>query len=86
MDSTFELLLAFNRCLNFVSPTLAQRLFGSDDGDSGYRTWIWIAACFSYGCCYILFGKPAFFSSIDGGGLFWSPHWGYAHEMYDEVR
>lgn len=84
MDSTLELLLAFNRCLNFVSPTLSQRLFGSEDGQSGHRTWIWIAVCVFYGCCYILYGKPYFFSAKDGG-MYWTPHWKYADDMLDEV-
>uniref|UniRef100_A0A914H124 G protein-coupled receptor n=1 Tax=Globodera rostochiensis TaxID=31243 RepID=A0A914H124_GLORO len=57
-ETTADLILAFNRCLDLVSPRFAHILF------SGPRTSLWITGCSLYALYWALFMKPVVYSSI----------------------
>jgi hypothetical protein len=50
--------LAFNRCLELLSPTFADHLF------AGYRIYIWLSLSSLYAFYWFLFGKPLLFSGL----------------------
>uniref|UniRef100_A0A183BXW0 G protein-coupled receptor n=1 Tax=Globodera pallida TaxID=36090 RepID=A0A183BXW0_GLOPA len=69
-ETTADLILAFNRCLDLVSPRFSHILF------SGPRTSLWITGCSLYALYWVLFIKPGTFNSIYFGWFFY-PFVGY---------
>uniref|UniRef100_A0A183BK06 G_PROTEIN_RECEP_F1_2 domain-containing protein n=1 Tax=Globodera pallida TaxID=36090 RepID=A0A183BK06_GLOPA len=69
-ESSADLVLAFNRCLDLVSPRFSHILF------SGPRTSLWITGCSLYALYWALFMKPGVYSSIYFGWFFY-PFVGY---------
>uniref|UniRef100_A0A914HTT3 G protein-coupled receptor n=1 Tax=Globodera rostochiensis TaxID=31243 RepID=A0A914HTT3_GLORO len=57
-ETIADLILAFHRCLDLVSPRFAHILF------SGPRTSLWITGCSLYALYWALFMKPVVYSSI----------------------
>uniref|UniRef100_A0A914I4W8 Odorant receptor n=1 Tax=Globodera rostochiensis TaxID=31243 RepID=A0A914I4W8_GLORO len=57
-ETSADLMLAFNRCLELVSPRFSHILF------SGHRTSLWIAGCSLYSLYWPLFMTPSVYSSI----------------------
>uniref|UniRef100_A0A183BYE1 G_PROTEIN_RECEP_F1_2 domain-containing protein n=1 Tax=Globodera pallida TaxID=36090 RepID=A0A183BYE1_GLOPA len=57
-ETTADLVLAFNRCLDIVSPRFSHILF------SGHRTLLWITGCSLYALYWAMFMKPVVYSSI----------------------
>jgi hypothetical protein len=81
-ELNIEVLLALNRCLHFVSPQWALRLFGYKE--SCWRTWLWLSLPLFHGLYSLVFEIPWFWSSVDNNFMF-NPHHGYANEMFPEV-
>ncbi|KAI3408695.1 Serpentine type 7TM GPCR chemoreceptor Srt, variant 2 [Globodera pallida] len=69
-ESSADLILAFNRCLDLVSPRFSHILF------SGPRTSLWITGCSLYALYWVFFVKPIVYSSIYFGWFFY-PFVGY---------
>uniref|UniRef100_A0A914HPT5 Uncharacterized protein n=1 Tax=Globodera rostochiensis TaxID=31243 RepID=A0A914HPT5_GLORO len=69
-ESSADLILAFNRCLDLVSPRFSHILF------SGPRTSLWITGCSLYALYWALFMKPVVYSSIYFAWIFY-PFVGY---------
>ena len=83
-ESSVEFVLALNRCLHIMSPRLEAILFGTNEGKTGYRTYIWLVPPTAWGLHYFLFGTPAVFSSLLHIETF-NPHYGYANYMASNV-
>lgn len=83
-STSAEVLLALNRCLHFIAPELVERLFGSKESGSDYKTWIWLLLPTAWMLFYFFFGTPAIFSGLLHVETF-NPHFGYANEMKHEV-
>uniref|UniRef100_A0A914HP83 Uncharacterized protein n=1 Tax=Globodera rostochiensis TaxID=31243 RepID=A0A914HP83_GLORO len=64
-ETTADLILALNRCLDIVSPRYSHILF------SGPRTWLWIAGCSLYAFYWVFFMKPVVYSSISFAWVFY---------------
>jgi len=71
---SFSQILAFNRCLEILSPSITEKLF------SGFRIHIWLAFCTIYALFRIIFLKPALFSSIIFAWLY-DPFFGYRYDL-----
>uniref|UniRef100_A0A914H0P6 Odorant receptor n=1 Tax=Globodera rostochiensis TaxID=31243 RepID=A0A914H0P6_GLORO len=69
-ESSADLVLAFNRCIDLVSPRFSHILF------CGQRTLLWITGCSLYALFWALFIKPVVYSSIYFGWFFY-PFVGY---------
>ncbi|KAL3113304.1 hypothetical protein niasHT_018919 [Heterodera trifolii] len=69
-ESTADLILAFNRCLDFFSPRFSNFLF------AGHRTLLWNLACSLYAFYWAFFLRPAVYSSVYFGS-FYNPFAGY---------
>uniref|UniRef100_A0A183C009 G protein-coupled receptor n=1 Tax=Globodera pallida TaxID=36090 RepID=A0A183C009_GLOPA len=69
-ESSADLVLAFNRCLDLVCPRFSHILF------SGHRTSLWLTGCSLYAMFWALFMKPVLYSSIYFGWFFY-PFIGY---------
>uniref|UniRef100_A0A183C4R6 G_PROTEIN_RECEP_F1_2 domain-containing protein n=1 Tax=Globodera pallida TaxID=36090 RepID=A0A183C4R6_GLOPA len=57
-ETSADLILAFNRCLELVLPRFSHILF------SGPRTLLWITGCSLYALFWALFMNPVLYSSI----------------------
>ncbi|KAL3107456.1 hypothetical protein niasHT_014173 [Heterodera trifolii] len=73
-ESTAELILALNRCMEICSPAMADILF------SGYRTWLWLMLPSIYGLYWFFFTMPHPFSGIYVSWFF-NPHMGYLEDL-----
>ena len=83
-ESSVEVILAINRCMFFVAPNLALRLFGSLEKKTAYRAWIWMIPPTLWGLNYFVQEQSPIFSSfvlIEA----WNPHLGYANGMLQNV-
>ncbi|KAI1704891.1 serpentine type 7TM GPCR chemoreceptor srt domain-containing protein [Ditylenchus destructor] len=69
-ESTMDLVLAVNRCVEMYSTHLGFILF------SGYKTWIWLVPPFLYGAYITIFHKSCLFNAIYASAFF-NPHAGY---------
>lgn len=69
-ESTLEIFLAINRCVEVSSQTITHWLF--DD----QRTWLWIAPSIGYGLFVFTFVCPSLFSGLYFAWFF-NPHVGY---------
>uniref|UniRef100_A0A914HK76 Rhodopsin n=1 Tax=Globodera rostochiensis TaxID=31243 RepID=A0A914HK76_GLORO len=69
-ESTAELILAFNRCMETCSPAIAESMF------RGTRAWLWLLAPSLYGLYWFMFTMPHPFSGIYVSWFF-NPHVGY---------
>uniref|UniRef100_A0A914H852 G protein-coupled receptor n=1 Tax=Globodera rostochiensis TaxID=31243 RepID=A0A914H852_GLORO len=80
-ESTADLILALNRCLELGAPHYARIFF------SGRRTTMWIIACSLYALYWTFFKKPVLFSGMFFAWFF-NPYVGYrADDQNDfEVR
>uniref|UniRef100_A0A914HMV8 Uncharacterized protein n=1 Tax=Globodera rostochiensis TaxID=31243 RepID=A0A914HMV8_GLORO len=78
-ETTADLVLAFNRCLDLSSPRLSHFLF------SGRRTSLWIAGCTLYAFYWAVFNKPAVYSSAYFGWFFY-PFVGYRNGDINEYE
>ena len=83
-ESSVELVLALNRCIFFVSPSIARVLFGSSDFGTDYRVWLWMVPPTVWGLWYFVKGTPLIFSSIYHIET-WNPHRGYNEDMFKYV-
>uniref|UniRef100_A0A183CFH0 G_PROTEIN_RECEP_F1_2 domain-containing protein n=1 Tax=Globodera pallida TaxID=36090 RepID=A0A183CFH0_GLOPA len=72
-------ILAFNRCVDIISPNLSRVLF------SGRRTSLWIIACSMYALYWALFIQPGVYSSLHFGWFF-NPFIGYRNVDIYKVR
>ncbi|KAI1710706.1 serpentine type 7TM GPCR chemoreceptor srt domain-containing protein [Ditylenchus destructor] len=70
IESTTAILLALNRCIEILSPNLADTLY------RGGRTWLWMIPPVLYGLYFALFTKPVMFNGIYMA-WFGNPHIGY---------
>uniref|UniRef100_A0A914I6H1 Uncharacterized protein n=1 Tax=Globodera rostochiensis TaxID=31243 RepID=A0A914I6H1_GLORO len=61
-ESSADLILAFNRCLDLVSPRFSHILF------SGPRTSLWITGCSLYALYWVFFMKPIVYSKFTSAG------------------
>uniref|UniRef100_A0A914IBB4 G protein-coupled receptor n=1 Tax=Globodera rostochiensis TaxID=31243 RepID=A0A914IBB4_GLORO len=57
-ETSADLILAFNRCLELVSPRFSHILF------TGHRASLWITGCSLYALFWALFMNPVLYSSI----------------------
>ncbi|KAL3099469.1 hypothetical protein niasHS_002924 [Heterodera schachtii] len=78
-ETTADLVLAFNRCLDLSSPYLSNLFF------SGRRTSFWIIGCTLYALYWALFCKPAVYSSLYFGWFFY-PFVGYRNTNLEEYE
>ncbi|KAL3109325.1 hypothetical protein niasHT_010589 [Heterodera trifolii] len=78
-ESTADLVLAFNRCLEIGSPSLSHLLF------SGRRVSLWLFGCSLYALYWALFLKPAVYSSLYFGWFFY-PFSGYRSDNRREFE
>ena len=69
-ESSVEILLAVNRCVEFGIPQIKEFLF------DGWRTWLWMIPPAIYAFYMFFFEKPILFTSIYFGWFF-DPHIGY---------
>ncbi|KAI3420062.1 hypothetical protein GPALN_003395 [Globodera pallida] len=72
-ESTADLILAFNRCLEIGSPRFSRIFF------SGRRTTFWIIACSIYALYWAMFIKPVLFSGLYFAWFF-NPFVGYQND------
>uniref|UniRef100_A0A183CFJ9 G protein-coupled receptor n=1 Tax=Globodera pallida TaxID=36090 RepID=A0A183CFJ9_GLOPA len=79
IESTAEILLAFNRCLELSNSWLANLLFG------GKRIYLWMSMPTLYGLYFVLFTKPIIFNGIYVT-WFQNPHVGYIDSFEDSYR
>ncbi|KAL3097260.1 hypothetical protein niasHT_029804 [Heterodera trifolii] len=78
-ESTADLVLAFNRCIDFFSPHYSRLLF------SGNRTLFWNGACAAYALYWAIFLKPGIYSSVYFGSFF-NPFMGYRNDAQIEYQ
>uniref|UniRef100_A0A914IG62 G protein-coupled receptor n=1 Tax=Globodera rostochiensis TaxID=31243 RepID=A0A914IG62_GLORO len=78
-ETTAEMFLAFNRCVELSSSRLADFLFG------GKRIYLWMVMATLYGMYIVLFTKPLIFNGIY---ITWfqNPHVGYIDSFEDTYR
>ncbi|KAF7634184.1 hypothetical protein Mgra_00006481 [Meloidogyne graminicola] len=69
-ESTMELFLALNRCIELCSSSLTKKFF------DGKKLFIWFSISFLYGLGVFIWSKPITFSSIYFSWFF-NPHIGY---------
>uniref|UniRef100_A0A915DQ07 Vomeronasal type-1 receptor n=1 Tax=Ditylenchus dipsaci TaxID=166011 RepID=A0A915DQ07_9BILA len=63
-ESSTSIILAANRCIEMISPSLSEKLF------EGKRSWCWMALTCLYGLSFVTFTRPVLFNGImDAGGL-----------------
>ncbi|KAI1715753.1 serpentine type 7TM GPCR chemoreceptor srt domain-containing protein [Ditylenchus destructor] len=77
MESTLTVILALNRCMDIIWPSMAERLFSVE------RSWIWIGVAVIYGLCFAFFGKPVLYTAIYMSWFFYA-HVGYSHLHEEE--
>uniref|UniRef100_A0A914IF37 Odorant receptor n=1 Tax=Globodera rostochiensis TaxID=31243 RepID=A0A914IF37_GLORO len=79
IETTAEMILAFNRCLELSNSWLANLLFG------GKRIYLWMAVPTLYGLYFVLFTKPIIFNGIY---ITWfqNPHVGYIDSFEETYR
>ncbi|KAL3125595.1 hypothetical protein niasHT_009728 [Heterodera trifolii] len=78
-ESTADLVLAFNRCLEIGSPSLSHLLF------SGRRVSLWLFGCSLYALYWALFLTPATYSSLYFNWFFY-PFVGYRNDDQTEYE
>ncbi|KAL3096749.1 hypothetical protein niasHS_001787 [Heterodera schachtii] len=78
-ESTADLVLAFNRCLELTSPHFSRVFF------EGYRTSLWIVGCSLYALYWAMFIKPVLYSSIYFGWFFY-PFVGYSNDDHHQYE
>jgi hypothetical protein len=85
-ESSMEILLAVNRCLELLAPSsssshLVDHLFG------GCRAWAWVALPLAYGLYVFGFQSPGSFNGLVFAWMFY-PHYGYVEQTLfgDAVR
>ncbi|KAL3099496.1 hypothetical protein niasHS_002951 [Heterodera schachtii] len=76
-ESTAEVLLAINRCVQIISNRLANFLFQT------WRTYVWLLLASVYGMYMLIFTKPILFTGLYVS-WFNNPHVGYVDEA-DEM-
>uniref|UniRef100_A0A183CJA8 Receptor expression-enhancing protein n=1 Tax=Globodera pallida TaxID=36090 RepID=A0A183CJA8_GLOPA len=78
-ETTAEMFLAFNRCVELSNSGLANLLFG------GKRIYLWMAVPTLYGLYFLMFTKPIIFNGIY---ITWfqNPHVGYIDSFEDTSR
>nr|CAD2184409.1 unnamed protein product [Meloidogyne enterolobii] len=77
-ETTADLILAFNRCLFVVSPSLARVVF------DGKRTYIWLLISSSYAFYGLSFTPPMIFSP-KYFAWFGNPYTGFRNDLADKV-
>ena len=77
-ESSIEILLAVNRCVEVGFSKHSDRIYGS------YRTWLWILPTGFYALYIFLFEKPTVFSGI-GFAWFFSPFIGIRNLSAAEI-
>uniref|UniRef100_A0A914NCI3 Uncharacterized protein n=1 Tax=Meloidogyne incognita TaxID=6306 RepID=A0A914NCI3_MELIC len=77
-ETTADLILAFNRCLFVVSPSLARLVF------DGKRTYIWLLISSSYAFYGLSFTPPMIFSP-KYFAWFGNPYTGFRNDLADKV-
>jgi len=70
--------LAINRCVDILSPKLAEKLF------DGHRVWLWLSFCSIYALYWMVFEKPALFNGIYFAWFF-NPFEGYLDDSEGKV-
>ncbi|KAL3072892.1 hypothetical protein niasHS_017866 [Heterodera schachtii] len=78
-ESTADLILAFNRCLELSSSRFSRLLF------SGHRTLLWLFGCSLYALYWAVFVKPTVYSSVYFGWFFF-PFVGYRPDDQHELQ
>jgi len=66
--------LAFNRCLDILSPSVSNMLF------SGFRVHIWLSISTIYALCLVAYFKPVVYSSLSFSWNF-DPFIGYRKDL-----
>jgi uncharacterized membrane protein len=84
-----ELVLAFNRCLNFISPSLSRLLFGDHKRGSGERVWLWTVPSVVIFFLYVMFSPVTPYNAV-GKMFHFDPHFDYVNGtdlvMYEQVE
>ncbi|KAI1707264.1 serpentine type 7TM GPCR chemoreceptor srt domain-containing protein [Ditylenchus destructor] len=78
IESSADVILAFNRCIEVTSPTVAVSLF------KGNRTWYWLIPISLYSLSFSYFTKPLTFSSLFVC-YFFNPHAGYIDDFGEAI-
>ncbi|KAL3082059.1 hypothetical protein niasHT_038389 [Heterodera trifolii] len=73
-ESSTEMLLAINRCMELLRPQLAHAIF------SGNKLWCFFALLICYGFTMSMFTKPTLFSGIYFSWFF-NPYFGYTDDF-----
>uniref|UniRef100_A0A1I8B1M0 G_PROTEIN_RECEP_F1_2 domain-containing protein n=1 Tax=Meloidogyne hapla TaxID=6305 RepID=A0A1I8B1M0_MELHA len=76
-ESTADIILAINRCLEVIAPKIAEILF------KGMRTHIWLIICSLYALYWLFFAKTIVFSGIYFAWFF-NPFFGYKEDINGE--
>ncbi|KAI1706641.1 serpentine type 7TM GPCR chemoreceptor srt domain-containing protein [Ditylenchus destructor] len=74
IESSADLILAFNRCVEVTSPNVGDLLF------KGNRTWYWLIPVSLYSLYFSYFTKPVTFSGLFVC-YFFNPHAGYIEDF-----
>uniref|UniRef100_A0A915CUB1 Uncharacterized protein n=1 Tax=Ditylenchus dipsaci TaxID=166011 RepID=A0A915CUB1_9BILA len=72
-ESTMDIVLAINRCVEMYSENLGHTLF------AGKRTWIWLMFPVAYGSYAATFHKTVLFNGLYASSFFY-PHLGFLNE------
>nr|CAD2187107.1 unnamed protein product [Meloidogyne enterolobii] len=78
-ESTADIILAINRCLEVLAPKIAEILF------KGIRTHLWLTICSLYALYWLFFAKAIVFSGIYFAWFF-NPFIGYKEDIKKEFN
>nr|CAD2170518.1 unnamed protein product [Meloidogyne enterolobii] len=78
-ESTADIILAINRCLEVLAPKIAEILF------KGIRTHLWLTICSLYALYWLFFAKAIVFSGIYFAWFF-NPFIGYKEDIKGEFN
>uniref|UniRef100_A0A914LMI8 Serpentine Receptor, class T n=1 Tax=Meloidogyne incognita TaxID=6306 RepID=A0A914LMI8_MELIC len=74
IESSGDIILAVNRCVEVISPIWGERLY------NGKRAWLWMLPPMIYGLYVLFYTKPILFSGIYFAWFF-NPHVGYIDDF-----
>ena len=80
-ETLIEIILSLNRCVYFISVKWGNRYFREKDD----RCWFWALPSLIYWIIYFLYGNSMRYSAFKHAWG-WTPHFGYADKMNNEVR
>lgn len=78
-ESSVEILLALNRCIEVGAPGLSELLF------EGWRTWLWMVPPAIYAIYVLIFEKMVIYTGLYFAWFF-NPHIGYINNFTAEEQ